>query len=210
MDKRYFDDSAGTSRPINNNEDSGPLTANVINEDIGALRPDENSVEDVRVWNGYEVGHAEKDVLQAVERRYPTTFVGILISMKELLVPAFKHFCVFIKGLESFIKTSEDAFKEEEITTLRKHLNDFETFGFDLSWARHRLDMVEELKSGNNSLLNELAASEECLSTVKKTYVQALKKLQAARLELDEATEARNNKAKDMARKLAEAYDPIL
>ncbi|XP_071725458.1 uncharacterized protein [Rutidosis leptorrhynchoides] len=217
MNKRCFNNDSGTSRPTDNNGDSG------------APRPvdksSNNSVDDVGVWEGYVVGKETKEVLQAVKRRYPTTFDGIKIRMKEILVPALVQFTVFIKGLESSIKTSVDAIKVDHINSLRKDLNEFvDVLGFDLSWARHRLDMVEELKHGNNALLNELAVLDECLSTRKKTLVertveivQAFKKLETAqlemekaRLEMDEATKARNNKAKQVARMLAEAYDPIL
>lgn len=184
------------------------------NEDSGTSMPNEKVSEDyveaVGLWQGHEVGQEAKELLQAVEYRYPTTFRGLRISMKELLVPALKHFHVFIKG---FIETSVDALKADQITTLRRHLNEFETFGLDLSWAHQRLNMVEILKYGNDPLLNELTTLEERLPTLRETliegtigFVQAHKMLEKARLEYDNATNARN-KAKEVAQKFRDAYD---
>ncbi|KAK9068352.1 hypothetical protein SSX86_012463 [Deinandra increscens subsp. villosa] len=165
------------------------------------------SEEPVGLWHGNAVGLAAKEMLQAVEHRYPDTFQGVQIRSKPYWLSILKELHVFVKG---FVETPVDALAEDEITRLEDDLNDFERFGFDLSWARKRLDMVKNLKFGNDPLRLELLGVEESLKLSHKELVEANARLEKAQLDYDRATDARNKKVHEMEQKFGAEYDDVL
>ncbi|KAK9073448.1 hypothetical protein SSX86_007772 [Deinandra increscens subsp. villosa] len=156
-------------------------------------RPVEASDEmnDVGLWKGNDVGRVAKELLQAVENRFPHTFAPQIRSTPYWL-SILKGLHLFIKG---FVETVVDALTQDQVTVFEAELNDFEMFGFDLSWARKRLDMVKVLKFGNHPLRLE--------------WLEANARLEKARLEYESATNARKNKALEMAEKFGAEYDVL-
>ncbi|KAJ0512223.1 putative transcription factor C2H2 family [Helianthus annuus] len=158
-------------------------------------------------FQGHAVGQPGKEILQAVMDRYPETFQGVKIGSKPYWLSILEELHVFIKG---FLEASVDALTEDEITSLKADLNEFESLGFDLSWARKRLDMVKKLKFGNDPLRQELRVLEESLTLLHKELVDANARLEKARLDYDRATYARNKKVDEVARKFGAEYEDVL
>lgn len=159
------------------------------------------------LWRGNAVGAEAVELLQAVETHYPNTFHRVHIRATLYWLSFLKGLHVFIKG---FLETSVDALSEEQISSYREGLNDFEKLGFDLSWIRKRLDMVEKLKFGNDPLRQELVVLEESLESLKERLVEAHERLQKARLDYDNALDARNKKVQEVVHKFGDEYDQVL
>ncbi|KAJ0877596.1 putative transcription factor C2H2 family [Helianthus annuus] len=158
-------------------------------------------------FQGHVVGQPGKEILQAVMDRYPETFQGVKIGSKPYWLSILEELHVFIKG---FVEASVDALTEDEITSLKADLNEFESLGFDLSWVRKRLDMVKKLKFGNDPLRRELLVLEESLTLLHKELVDANARLEKARLDYDRATYARNKKVDEVAQKFGAEYEDVL
>ncbi|KAK9068351.1 hypothetical protein SSX86_012462 [Deinandra increscens subsp. villosa] len=133
---------------------------------------------------GFQQGNAE-EILEAVEHCYPDTFQGVQIRSKPYCPSILEGFHVFIRD---FLETSVDALTDDQITRLEAELNGFERFGFDLWWARERLDTVKNLK-----LLH-------------KELVEATARMEKARLDYDRARDSRNEKAQ----RFGAEYDEVL
>ncbi|KAI3677352.1 hypothetical protein L1987_86978 [Smallanthus sonchifolius] len=184
-----------------------PSVNHTVDNQPAAIEDSDTSEEPVGLWHGNDVGRAAKEILQAVEHRYPDTFQGVEIRPKPHWVSLLKEFHLFIKG---FLETSVDALAKDQITSLEADLNDFEKFGFDLSWAHKRLDMVKNLKFGNDPLRLERVVLEESLKALHKELVEANARLEKARLDYDRATDARNKKVDEVAQKFGAEYDDVL
>ncbi|GKB67781.1 hypothetical protein Tco_0929193, partial [Tanacetum coccineum] len=159
------------------------------------------------LWRGNAVGTEAIELLQAVETHYPNTFHGVHIRATPYWLSFLKGLHVFIKG---FLETSVDALLEEQISSYQEGLSDFERLGFDLSWIRKRLDMVEKLKFGNEPLRQELVVLDESLELLKERLVEAHERLQKARLDYDNALDARNKKVQEVVHKFGDEYDHVL
>nr|XP_043610488.1 lysine-specific demethylase JMJ25-like [Erigeron canadensis] len=169
-------------------------------EDSGIYRETTGS------WRGNDVGLEVKELLQAVEHHYPNTFQGVQIRPKPYWQSILKGLHVAIKG---FLEASVDALAEVQICSLHDDLNDFEALGFDLSWARNRLDMVKKLKFGNDSLRLELVASKESLETLKGRLDKAQEALKKAWVDYDSAKDTRKKTLQEVAVKLGAEYDDV-
>ncbi|KAJ0693155.1 putative transcription factor C2H2 family [Helianthus annuus] len=152
------------------------------------------------LWRGIAVGQLEKEVLQAIEDRYPQTFQGLQVHPKPHWLSTLKAFHDFIK---SFIQKSVRELEEDELTSLETDIDFFEMIKFDLSWARNRLHMVRNLKFGNDPLRLELV---EASTRTERALVE----FERARLEYDRAIDARNTKLHEMAQKYGSEYDDVL
>lgn len=189
--------------------------ANNLNDTEDCLSDTDNDVdESIGMWQGYDVGPEVKELLEAVEQRYPNTFRGVQIRSRAIWMPILKQFHLVIKG---FIETYVDPLTKDRIATLHEDLDEFERLGFDLSWAHGRLNMIEKLKFGNEPLQKELNDLEESLEPLKerlaqrvKEFVEAHERLKKARLEHDSAINARNNKAREVAQRFGIEYDHVL
>ncbi|XP_076956580.1 lysine-specific demethylase JMJ26-like [Bidens hawaiensis] len=177
--------SPALSPSVNYTVDHQPITI----EDSETSEEDEHA----ELWQGNAIGQPGKEILQAVMHHYPNTFQGVKLRSKPYWLTILNELHVFIK---SFLETSVDALSEDEITSLETDLDDFENFGFDLSWARERLDMVKSLKFGNDPLRREL--------------VEANERLEKARLDYEKAKYARNKKVDEVARKFGAEYEDVL
>ncbi|XP_076895110.1 lysine-specific demethylase JMJ26-like [Bidens hawaiensis] len=162
------------------------------------------SEEPIGVWKGNGL---QQKRLQAVNHRYPDTFKGLQIRSKPYWLSLLKELHAFIRG---FLATSVDALAEDQITSLEVDLNDFEGFGFNLSWARKRLDMVKNLKFGNDPLRPELMALEESFKLGYKELVEANERLETAWLNYNTAKDARNKKVNEAVQKFGAEYDDVL
>ncbi|KAK1426058.1 hypothetical protein QVD17_14726 [Tagetes erecta] len=158
-------------------------------------------------WHGNVVGEAAKQMLEAIEYYYPNTFQRLHIRSKPHWLSILKELHVFFEG---FLETSVDALTEDQMTNLEVDLNDFERLGFDLSWARKRLDMVKNLKFGNDPLRLELVGLEESLTLLHKEVMDATVRLEKAQLEYAKARDARNMKAHEMALRFGAEYEDVL
>lgn len=165
------------------------------------------SEETTELWRGHAVGPEAKKLLQAIEHRYPDTFQGVQIRSKTFWLSILKEFHVVMKG---FLETSVDELAKEKITSLREDFNEFERLGFDLSWTHNRLDMVKNLKFGNDPLRQELVDLEESLELVRKELVEVQEKMKKVSLDYDSVTHARNKKVKELAQKFGAEYDCVL
>ncbi|KAJ0519653.1 lysine-specific demethylase JMJ25 isoform X2 [Helianthus annuus] len=172
-------------------------------EDPGTTEEEES----VGLWQGNVIGQPGKKILQAVMHHYPETFQGVKIRSKPHWLSILKELHVFIK---SFLETSVDALSEDHITSLEEDLSDFESFGFDLSWARKRVNIVKDLKFGNDPLRLELVVLEQSVAFLHKELVEANARLEKARLDYDRATYARNKKVDEMAHKFGAEYEDVL
>lgn len=86
------------------------------------------------------------------------------------------HFQTILYCHKVFKETHIDALTEDDITSLHEDLNELEQFGFDLSCAHKRLNMMEKLKFRNDhdSLQQELMDIEESLEPLNKRLVETL------------------------------------
>ncbi|KAL7617754.1 hypothetical protein Lser_V15G01658 [Lactuca serriola] len=166
------------------------------------------------MWRGNVVGPEAKELLQAVEKQYPNTFQGVQIRAKPIWLNILKELHL---GIKSFMETSVDELVEEKITGFQEDFEEFEKFGFDLSWARKRLDMVDRLKFGKEPLQNELNALEESLEPLKERVKRHLKQImeahdmwKKAQLEYDNVKDARDKKAQEVELKFGAEYDRVL
>ncbi|KAK9067700.1 hypothetical protein SSX86_011811 [Deinandra increscens subsp. villosa] len=184
------DDTNHSNGWLYESEDDGENPTDTDHQDA---TPDKDERNDVGLWKGNDVGEVAKEMLQAVENRYPETFQGVQIRPKPYWLSILKELHVFLK---SFLETSGGALGEDQVTSLEGDLNEFERFGFNLSWARKKLDMVKNLKFGNHPLKMELLKAEA--------------RLEKARLDYESATNARNKMAHEMAQKLRGEYEDVL
>ncbi|KAL4560200.1 hypothetical protein LXL04_032349 [Taraxacum kok-saghyz] len=166
------------------------------------------------VWRGNVVGKEAKKLLEAVEHQYPNTFQGLQIRGKPIWVKMLKELHLVIKR---FMETSVDVITKEDITSFEEDLNDFKGFGFDLSWAHKRLDMVNRLKFGNEPLHKEFVCLEESLEPLRlrvglqwKQLMEAHDMWKRAQLEYDNATNARDKKVEEMVNKFGAEFDRVL
>nr|KAJ0225078.1 hypothetical protein LSAT_V11C100017530 [Lactuca sativa] len=208
-----FNNSNGWVNDTESGDDSDQTSSNEwltdhTHEASRTLMPDEG------LWRGNVVGLEVKKLLEAVEHQYPNTFQGVQIRAKEMWISILKEFHAVIK---SFLETSVDAVAEDRLANLREDLKEFERFGFDLSWAHKRIDMVEKLKFGNEPLQQELMALKESLEPLKerlggrwKQFVEAQEMLKVAQLEYDNASDALKKKAREVAHKFGDEYDQVL
>ncbi|KAI3512360.1 hypothetical protein L1887_19675 [Cichorium endivia] len=165
----------------------------------------------VGLWRDNDVGMAGKVLLEAIEHHYPNTFQGVQIRASPIWLTILKQFYSVIK---SFMGTPVDALMEEQVNRLREDLKEFETFGFDLSWAHKRLDMVDMLKFGKEPLQKELMALEESLVPLKlrvewrwKKIMEAYDQWREAQFEFNNAKDARDKIAQEMVKKFGGEYD---
>ncbi|KAL4560201.1 hypothetical protein LXL04_032350 [Taraxacum kok-saghyz] len=166
------------------------------------------------MWRGNVVGPEVKKLLETVEHQYPTTFEKVQIRAKDMWISILKEFHAVVKG---FLEASVEVLDLGRLGSLREDLKELERFGFDMSWAHKRMDMVERLKFGKEPLGKELVALEESLKPLKerlggrwKEYVEAREMLKAAQLEYDNASEALKKKAREVAHKFGDGYDQVL
>ncbi|KAI3737907.1 hypothetical protein L2E82_27922 [Cichorium intybus] len=168
----------------------------------------------IGLWRGNDVGHEAKQLLEDIEHRYPNTFQRVQIRVKTTWLTILKDLHYTIK---SFMETSVDALTEEQITGFNEDFNELEGFGFDISWARKRLNMVDRLKFGKEPLQKEFMALEESLEPLKERVCGRWRQLmeahdmwKKAQLEYDNAKDARDKKAQEMAKKFGDEFDRIL
>ncbi|XP_076900082.1 lysine-specific demethylase JMJ26-like [Bidens hawaiensis] len=152
------------------------------------------------MWRGNAVGQAAKEMLMTVEHSYPDTFQGLQILPKPYWLSTLKELHDFIKR---FIESSVHALTEDQLASLETDLNFFEDFGFNLSWVRDRLNMVKNLKFGNDPLRREFVILDESLNVLRMELIEA-----NARFE--KATKARDKKALEVAHKFGAEYDVVL
>ncbi|KAI3737906.1 hypothetical protein L2E82_27921 [Cichorium intybus] len=168
----------------------------------------------VQLWRGNDVGREVKALLEAIDHRYPNTFQGVNIRANTLWSTILKELHLVIKG---FMETTVDAVVEEQITTLRENLEEYERLGFDLSWAHKRVDVVDMLMFGNEPLQKELIAIEEMLKPLNENVGRRWKELmeahdmwKKAQCDYDNAKDARDKKAEEMTQKFGAEYDSIM
>ncbi|XP_076956541.1 uncharacterized protein LOC143631781 [Bidens hawaiensis] len=164
-------------------------------------------MDSVGLWKGIDLEQSEKDMLEAVNERYPKTFQRVKIRSQP-------HWGSFLGALHVFIKrfleSSVDTLAKDGITSLEEGLDDFENLGFGLSWARERLEMVKNMKFGNDPLRLKLMVDEECVNVTRKEMNEASARLEKARLDYHKAVDNRTKTVNEVAQKFGAKYDDVL
>ncbi|CAH1447746.1 unnamed protein product [Lactuca virosa] len=198
--------------PMKNSSKRRTASVNIRSNESPKLSPSVDQT--VGMWRENNVGPEAKELLEAIERQYPDTFQGLQIRGKSVWLNMLKEFHMVIKR---FMETSVDAMLEEDITSLQEDLNMFQGFGFDLSWAFKRLNMVNRLKFGNEPLQKELIALEGSLEPLQvrirlrwKQLMEAHEMWNKAQFEYDNAAKARDKKVEEMVEEFGAEYDRVL
>ncbi|KAI3677354.1 hypothetical protein L1987_86980 [Smallanthus sonchifolius] len=182
--------NAGDGMNINNH-------INAINHTVAAMGTSEESV---GMWQGNNVEQDTNNAFPAPSVEHPEEPVGRTMgrsSFKTLLAVHSERTACIHKTFSGSTCGCIDGEADEA------EMNDFERFGFDLSWASKRLDMVKNLKFGKDPLRLELVVLEESLKLLHEEVVEANARLEKAQL-------ARNKKAEEVAHKFRAEYDDVL